>query len=194
MKKIRLLTLLWVVVLAWTLTWCWGNKNTNTETNNQWDLIIEDVTPQYDAVIGYNDTLVEIASQCIISENDIPTDYEDGIENVKAAINNTLTQCQSSIDQISALGDWEGDSSLKDWIIKILELDISYFTKFSELLPYLTSEELPEADAEKYNTLVEEINALDQEMEAANNELISIQETFAANHGYELQPVEGEEA
>ena len=194
MKKIRLLTLLWVIVLAWTLAWCWGNKNTNTNTDNQWDLIIEDNTPQYNAVISYNDTLVDIASQCIISENDIPTDYEDWIEDVKAAINNTITQCQSSIDQINALGDWEGDSSLKDWIIKILELDISYFTKLNELLPYLTSEELPEAEAEKYKTLVEEINAIDQEMVTANSELSSIQETFAANHDYELQPIEGEEA
>jgi hypothetical protein len=69
-------------------------------------------------------------------------------------------------------------------------LDIAYFSKFSELLPYLASEELPEADADKYNTLVDEINAIDQEMEAANNDLILTQETFAANHGYELQPAE----
>lgn len=193
MKKFRLLSLLAVVVLAWALAWC-GNKNTNVTTDTQWDLIIEDTTAQYDAVIDYNDTLVDIASQCILSENNIPTDYEDGMENVKVAINNVLAECQNSIDQINALWDWEGDSSLREWIVKILELDISYFSKFSELLPYLTSEELSEADAEKYNTLVEEINALDQEMEAANNELISIQEAFAANHGYELQPVEGEEA
>jgi hypothetical protein len=31
-------------------------------------------------------------------------------------------------------------------------------------------------------------------MVTANSELSSIQETFAANHDYELQPVEGEEA
>lgn len=189
MKKIRLLTLLWTAVLAWTLAWCWWNNNTNTETNNQ-DLIIEDVTTQYDAVINYNDSLVEIASQCIISENDIPTDYQNWTDNVQAAINNVLTQCQSSIDQINELGDWEWDSSLKDWIVKILELDIQYFSKFSELLPYLTNDEVSEEDASKYETLVEEINALDQEMETANNELIEIQETFATNHGYELQPAE----
>ena len=187
MKKIRLLTLLWVVVLAWTLAWCWGNKNTNTETNNQWDLIIEDTTAAYDAVIDYNDSLVEIASQCIISENEIPTDYEDGLDNIKAAINNVLAQCQSSIDQINALWDWEGDSSLREWIVKILELDISYFWKFNELLPYLTSDELSEEDANRYETLVEEINALDQEMEAANNELVEIQTQFAQNHWYQLE-------
>ena len=191
MKNVKLLALLWVVVVAWTLTWC-GNKNANLWVNDGWDLIIEDNTPAYDAVIDYNDSLVDIASQCIISENNIPTDYENGLDSIQTAINNTLTQCQSSIDQINALGDWEWDSSLREWIVNILELDIAYFSKFSELLPYLASEELPEEDADKYNTLVNEINAIDQEMEAANNKLILIQEEFAVNHGYELQPIEEE--
>ena len=189
MKNFKLLALLWVVLIAGTLAWCWNN-NANLGGNNGWDLIIEDNTPAYDAVIDYNDSLVDIASQCIISENNIPTDYENGLDGIQAAINNTLTQCQNSIDQINALGDWEWDASLREWIVKILELDIAYFSKFSELLPYLASEELPEADADKYNTLVDEINAIDQEMEAANNDLILTQETFAANHGYELQPAE----
>ncbi len=190
MKKIRLLALSWVALLAWTLAWCWGNQNTNVNSNNQWDLIIEETTGTYDAVISYNDTLVDIASKCILSENEIPTVYEDELDNVKVAINNVLAQCQSSIDQINALGDWEWDSSLREWIVKVLTLDISYFSKFSELLPYLTNEELSEDDASEYETLVNEINAIDQEMEVANNDLIYIQETFAANHDYELQPTE----
>jgi hypothetical protein len=189
MKNLKLLTLLWVILFAWTLAWCW-NKNTNIEANNSWDLIIEDATWIYDAVINYNDSLVDIASQCIISEDAILTDYESGSDDILASINNTISQCQDSINQINTLWDWEWDSSLKDWIVKILELDIAYFWKFKELLPYLASEELSEEDADKYNTLVDEINAIDQEMETANNELISIQEEFAANHGYELQPVE----
>lgn len=188
MKNLKLLSLLWLALIAWTLAWCWNS--TNTDTNNSWDIIIEDVTWTHDAVIDYNDSLVEIASQCIMSEDDILTDYENGADSIQNAINNTISVCQNSINQINALWDWEGDSSLKDWIINILELDIAYFWKFSELVPYLTQNELTEEEADKYNALVEEINALDQEMEAANNDLISIQEAFAANHGYELQPAE----
>ena len=185
MKNLKLLALLWVVLVAWTLAWC-NNKNTDTE--NSGDLIIEDVTSNYDAVINYNDALVEIASLCAIDENVALADYENGAENIKTAIDNAISQCQSSIDQINELWDWEGDSSLKDWIIKILNLDIQYFSKFNELLPYLANDELPENEADKYNALVEEITALDQEMEAVNNDLIVIQAQFAANHGYELAP------
>ena len=186
MKNLKLLTLLWLVLITWTLAWCWDN-NTNTDTDNSWDLIIEDVTGIHDAVINYNDSLVEIASQCIMSEDAILADYENGSDGIQTAINNTISECQNSINQINALWDWEGDSSLKDWIINILELDISYFTKFSGLLPYLTSDELTEEEADKYNALVEEINALDQEMEAANYDLVEIQSQFAQNHWYQLE-------
>ena len=186
MKNLKLLTLLWLVLITWTLAWCWDN-NTNTDTDNSWDLIIEDVTGVHDAVINYNDSLVEIASQCIMSEDAILADYESGSDGIQTAINNTISECQNSINQINALWDWEGDSSLKDWIINILELDISYFTKFSGLLPYLTSDELTDEEADKYNTLVEEINALDQEMEAANYDLVEIQSQFAQNHWYQLE-------
>lgn len=186
MKNLKLLTLLWVVLITWTLAWCWNN-NANTDTDNSWDLIIEDVTGVHDAVINYNDSLVEIASQCIMSEDAILADYENGSDGIQTAINNTISECQNSINQINALWDWEGDSSLKDWIINILELDISYFTKFSGLLPYLTSDELTEEEADKYNALVEEINALDQEMEAANKNLVEIQSQFAQNHWYQLE-------
>jgi len=190
MKKTRLLTLLWVVLLAWSLAWCWNNNTTNTNlgSETQWgDLIIEDTTSIHDAVIDYNDALVETASQCILSEDNIPTDFENGLENIQNAVNNTISQCQNSITEINKLWDWEWDSSLKDWVIKILELDVAYFTKFNEVLPYLVSEELTEEEADKYNTLIEEINAIDQEMQAANDNMVTIQSEFAQNHWFQLE-------
>ena len=190
MKKTRLLTLLWVVLLAWSLAWCWNNNTTNTNlgSETQWgDLIIEDTTSVHDAVIDYNDALVETASQCILSEDNIPTDFENGLENIQNAVNNTISQCQNSITEINKLWDWEWDSSLKDWVIKILELDVAYFTKFNEVLPYLVSEELTEEEADKYNTLIEEINAIDEEMQAANDNMVTIQSEFAQNHWFQLE-------
>ena len=186
MKKFRLLTLLWVALLAWTLAWCWNNTNTNLDT--QWgDLIIEDTTAIHDAVVEYNDWLVELARECIVSEENIPTDYESWLEGIQNAVNNTIAQCQNSIAKINEMWDWEWDSSLKDWVINVLELDIAYFTKFNEVLPYLLSEELTEEDANKYETLVEEINAIDQELDAANNNMVNIQSEFAQNHWFQLE-------
>ena len=98
MKKIRLLTLLWVTLLAWTLAGCFGgNKETNNDTtSNTWDFIIEDITWENDAVINYNDSLVDLASQCVISENIIWDTYDEETsttEDILAAINNTITEC-----------------------------------------------------------------------------------------------------
>jgi hypothetical protein len=57
----------------------------------------------HDAVIDYNDALVETASQCILSEDNIPTDFENGLENIQNAVNNTISQCQNSITEINKL-------------------------------------------------------------------------------------------
>ena len=93
MKKIRLLTLLWVVLVASTLAGCGDNKNTtNADSNNSGDLIIEDTTWQYDAVIDYNDSLVEIAEQCIKAQDAILTKDVFPLTKLKILIQQLITQ------------------------------------------------------------------------------------------------------
>jgi hypothetical protein len=53
-------------------------------------------------VIDYNDSLVEIAEQCIIAQDAILTNYNES-ENIDTAIDNTISQCQDSINQINEL-------------------------------------------------------------------------------------------
>jgi len=183
MKKIRLLSLLWIVLFASTLAGCW-NKN------NNWDIIIEDTTSQTDAVIKYNDNLVDAASSCIESENSIRNAYYDenaSIEDIKSSIENTIKECTTAKDNINSLWNWEWDSSLKDWITNIIEKYITYYSKFSEMLPYLEQEEITEEQNEKYELLLSEIETLDNELNNANEDLISIQENFAKNHWFELE-------
>ena len=63
MKNLRLLALLWIVLVSATLVGCESNKDENIDKSG--DFIIEDVTWENDAVIDYNDNLVDIASACI---------------------------------------------------------------------------------------------------------------------------------
>lgn len=187
MKKIRLLSLLWVIVLAWALAGCWNNDKEINNDNS--DLIIEDVSSESEAVINYNDTLVDLASQCIISENEIWSNYDDEspIEDIQAAINNTINQCNNAKENINKLWDWEWDSSLKDGVSAIIEKEIAYYSKFSEMLPYLWKEELTEEENKIYESIFAEIETLDQELAAANDNLINIQEQFAKDHDFELE-------
>ena len=181
MKKNRFLALLWLIIIGWTLTGCW---------NNNWDFSIEDTSSQTDAVISYNDSLVDAASSCIASENIIWNTYDDqnsSIEDIKNAINNTVKECTTAKKNINSIWNWEWDSSLKDWILNIIEKYITYYTKFSEILPYIEQEEITEEENTKYEALLAEIENLDNELNNANNTLVVIQEQFAKNHWFELE-------
>lgn len=189
MKKIRLLSLLWIVLIAGTLAGCWNNEQ-QTTSNDSWDFIIEDISWENDAVINYNDELVDMASNCIISEDNIRNTYDDenaSIEDIKSAIDSTINVCTEAGKNIETLWDWEWDSSLKDWVLNIIEKYIAYYTKFSEILPYVAQEEVTEEQNEAYQSLLAEIEALDNELSEANNNLIAIQEQFASNHWFELE-------
>lgn len=191
MKKIRLLALLWVILIAGSLAGCGGDK----ESNNTWDFIIEDITWENDAVINYNDTLVDLASECIISEDNIWNTYDNEnstAEDVIKAIDNTISQCSNAWNKIDDLWDWEWDSSLKDWVLDIIEKEINYYSKFKELLPYLEKEELTEEEKAEYDAIYSEIETLDKELSEANENLMTIQEKFASDYGFELEVIEEE--
>lgn len=218
MKNIKLLTLLWIILFSCSLVWCKSSKNQtvegeatqntieNQETDinkqddneqNTWeDFIVEDITDKYDAAIKYNDTIVDLASSCILSENsiwDAYSNYENGniwIEDVQQTINNTLNECSNTSEQIRALWDREWDSSLKDSAIAIIEKNITYYSKFSELFPLLWNADLSEEDSENLARISNELDILDNELNEANEHLVKIQEEFAKNHGYELENVE----
>jgi len=189
MKNLKLLSLLWIIIVAWTLAWCWNNKNISND-DNTWDVTIETTNTEADAVINYNDTLVELASECVMSEESIRNNYNDSsstIEDIETAINNTISECESAKGKINELWWWEWDNSLLDGIIAIIDNDIAYYKKFNELLPYLQKEQLTEEENEKYQSIVYEAEVLDEELAKTNENLITIQEEFAKNHWYELE-------
>jgi len=191
MKKFSFLALLWVIVIFGTLAGCGDNKQVNTdEINGTWDFIIEDVTWEADAVVSYNDKLVDLASSCMVSEDAIWNIYDDetsSIEQIQAAISDTVSVCSSVKEQINDLWDWEWDGNLKDGVLTIIEKEIAYYVKFSELLPYLEKEELSEEEKAIYDSLFAEVESIDKELLEANDNLVSIQEQFAKDHWYELE-------
>ena len=190
MKNFKLLTLLWIALIAGFLAGCWSDDNNN-------DFIIEDITSQNDAVINYNDNLVDLASQCLASEDTIWTTYDDAnstTNDIMNAINNTVSECNKASNEINTLWDWEGDSSLKDWVLDILEKEVNYYSKFSELLPYLEKSDLTDEEKADYDVIYAEIEALDKELSDANDNLLRVQEQFAKNHWFELEEVTEETA
>ncbi len=188
MKKFWVLSLLWVILIFWTLAWCW-NKQENTDTS---DVVIEDISWETDAIINYNDTLVELASKCVMSEDNIRDAYdsESSLEDIQSSISDIINECTNVWESIKNLGDWEWDSSLKDWVIAVIEKEIAYYSKFSEVLPYLQKEELTEDEKWIYDKIFAEVEVLDKELSEASQNLTAIQEEFSKNHWYKLEDEE----
>jgi hypothetical protein len=180
MKNLKLLTLLWTFLLIWTLAGCWSNNNE--------DFIVEDLTWEIKATIDYNDKLTSITYNCITSEEFIRNAYDDrSIEDVETAIENTISECTNAKKEIKKIWNWNGDSSLKDGVITVIEKEIEYCSKFKELLPYLEKEDVTEEENNKYENLLSEIKIIDDERKEANENIIAIQQEFAEKYWFELE-------
>lgn len=191
MKKIRLLTLLWVILLGGTLAGCLSNSNNNDTTPEETeDFIIEDISWENDAVINYNDSMVNLASQCAAAEYTVWDAYNgESIEDIQTAISQTINTCTEVWESIKKLWDWEWDSSLKDWVLTIIEKEIAYFSKYTELLPYLYNQEATDEENLAHQTILEQLEALSTELSSANENMVKIQEDFAKNHWFELEEI-----
>ena len=183
MKKIRLLSLLGLALLSASLLGC------GTKTNNG-DVIIEDVTSSTNDVVDYNDSLVDIATDCILAEDDVWNAYNDAstpVSDIESAIQSTLSTCQASINQIQTIWNRQWDSSLKDGILAVLTKDVEYYSTLLNILPYIDVENLTEEEAANYDAVLDQLDIIDQELTAANENLIAIQDQFSQNHWFELE-------
>ena len=184
MKNFRIITLSLGILGICILSGCFSKKTDNN------DFIIEDVTDKYEAVSNYNDTLRELTSECINSQSEILNLYADeneSINSIQEAIDNSLNICQDALNQINTLGDREWDSSLKDWIIAVIDIYMEYYTKFSDFLPYSKIDNPTQEEAEAVERIITELNSIESKLWEANEKLTQIQENFANEHGYSLE-------
>ncbi len=180
MKKFKLFSILGIALLSCTLLAGCNDNNGGLEV----------IEIDNSDVIAYNDALVDIASQCYDAEEAIWTAYEaeDG-EAMQSAVDSTISACQNTIEQLQSVEAWEEDSSLKDAIIPVIEKEIEYCDNFHGLVEFLWADldNLSEEDATRYEAVVAQFDTILSEIDEVNNDLASVQETFAANHGYELE-------
>jgi hypothetical protein len=66
--------------------------------------------------------------------------------------------------------------------LSIIEKEIAYYSKFSELLPYLEKENPSEEELASYNSIYAEVVNLESELGEANDNLLVIQEEFAEKY------------
>ena len=190
MKKFWILSLLLVVSI--TITWCLNSKKLNTENINTWTSNTESSIWTINDIVDYNNMLKDLATRCTTTENKIIENYNknDSNADVRQAINDAIKDCENVKNKINKIWSREWDSSLKDWIIAVVEKEIEYFNKFNELLPYLDKEWLNKEEKIIYDTLLYDAESIDQELNRSIEDLRDIQEEFARNHWFKLETQE----
>lgn len=195
MKKFWLLAL-WITLIAWTLAGCWSNKEVNTKENidsaNTW-ASNENITSENN-VVKYNDEIINLARKCTESEDLVWTLYDAytddntsfKVEDIQTAINNTIKECNDDFQKVNSIWDWDWDSLLKDWALEFIWKEIEYYQKFSELLPYLTKWPLSEEEMAIHDSLLAEVQAIDEKLWEANENLGPIQKQFSIKYNFEL--------
>ena len=180
--------LLCMICLSWVMVWCSTKEAKNTD---QWDFVIQEVDA--DQVLSYNDNIRNFSIMCIDAEESMWDVYNSynwwSIDDVKLAIDNTVSECKDAMFKINDLWAWEWDASLKDGVISLIQKMLEKYEKLYETLPFLPllSEWLVEDDAVIYEWIKAELNSLDWEIIELNDELSEIQYSFAENHWYELE-------
>lgn len=180
--------LLCVVCLSWVIVWCSSKETKNTD---KWDFVIEEINT--DQVLSYNDSIRNFSIKCIDAEESMWNVYNGydwwSIDDVKLAIDNTISECKDAMFKINDLWAWEWDSSLKNWVISLIQKMLEKYEKLYETLPFLPllNEWLVEEDVVIYEWIKAELNSLDWEIIELNDKLSEIQYSFAEAHWYELE-------
>ena len=136
----------------------------------------------------YNDSIYNLITECTDSTQTLFENYEksDGsvtVDSIKQTLEEDISICQKSETKIKELGDYDGDSSLSDAASKLLSLMVSYLEKFWSTSDYWSIETITDEDRLQYNWLVDELNELEDALNAQFLVLQQAQEGFAAKHG-----------
>jgi len=139
-------------------------------------------------VIDYNDKLVDLTDACFSAEGTVrdALDAENyGVAN--ELLDAALTTCQTSKTKAEAMDAYKNDSSLKEAVVALLDTEIEYLKTFKDYVAYRSLDELTEEQEAAYNALDAELDAIDNRIVAASDNLVTVQEAFAATHGFDLE-------
>jgi hypothetical protein len=139
-------------------------------------------------VVDYNNDLVALTEKCFTAESLMRNalDQED-YTSAKTLYTTALETCASTQKAIAALEAFDNDSSLKDAATALLQAENDYLIKFGETLSYREYETLTPEQETAYATLQDELAVIEEAISIADTNLITVQEVFAAKHGYELE-------
>lgn len=162
-KGLRLISLLWILILSG----CGWSSN----------------------VVEYNDTLVSIVKECTDANQTLFQTFQNSstIDSIVDSLQSNIEICNSAKAKASELWNFEKDSSMKDGVVKLLSMEVTYLEKFWATQRYRNIDNITEEDKLAYNWLVSDLNEAQNLLNQEFTNLQTIQEGFAAKHWLNLE-------
>jgi len=163
-KSLWLISLLWILILSW----CWSSVD----------------------VVEYNDSFVALVKECTDANQALFQNFNSEwatLDSISQTLQNNINICQNSQTKASQMWDYDKDRSLKDWVVKLLTMEVDYLQKFSETSRYWNIDNITDEDKLAYDTIVGDLYKSESELNSQFISLQEIQEAFAAKHGLNLE-------
>ena len=141
-----------------------------------------------DSLKKYNDSIYSLVRECTDSTQVLFEKYEEvngniTVDSIMQILEDDISICQKSETKLKELGDYDWDSSLVDSVLKFVWLEISYLEKFGSTSNYRNLGTITDEDKLQYNGIVDELNELEDALNAQFLVMQQAQEGFAAKHG-----------
>ena len=180
----------------WVKNWVHVIYNTNWNIDNlqfyrKWKLKY-DMSDEKDnkIVTIYNDILIQSMSICTDATQYVFNVYSDenvATDKVFLQIDEAINSCETSLDIVNYIWDYEWDSSLVESCSKLLGLEIDYLKLFKEINNYLRFDYKPSSDdIVKYNDMTNELYQIENDLNDMFEEVEIIQDEFAKKYWLKL--------
>ena len=163
-KSLWLVSLLWILVLSW----CWSSID----------------------VVEYNDSFVSFVKECTDANQALYQNFNAewaDIDSITQSLQNNISICQESQKKASNMWDYDKDSSLKDAVVNLMDMEVEYLQKFSATSRYRNLDNITDEDKAAYNWIVSDLNQTQVLLNQWFTNLQDVQEAFAAKHGLKLE-------
>ena len=155
------------------------------------DQIEDSIVQEELSVWDYNDKLVNTVAKCTDANLDLYEKFnaEDwaSIEDIEAVVQNNINICQNSMQTVLKLWDYDNDSSLKDVVVELLEIEVDYLDKFSRTTNYRDEDNISDEDKANYDSIITELNNTNDLLNQKFEEVQDVQEVFAEKYWLELE-------